>query len=76
MSSLKTGMFVMPVHNPSKSLVQCFDEDLELAVRCDELGFNDFWVGEHHSSTYEIFLGKVLGATKDIRIGPAPVCLA
>ncbi len=82
MSSLKTGMFVMPVHNPTKSLVQCFDEDLELAVRCDELGFNDFWVGEHHSSTYEniaspeIFLGKVLGVTKNIRIGPAPVCLA
>ena len=79
--ALKYGMFVMPVHDPSKPLEQCFDEDLELAVKCEELGFSDFWVGEHHSSRYEnivmpeIFLGKVLGMTKSIRVGAAPVCL-
>ena len=50
---MKLGMFVMPVHDPDKPLAQCFDEDLELAVKCEELGFDDFWVGEHHSSTYE-----------------------
>jgi len=78
---LRLGMFVMPVHDPRKPLSQCFDEDLELAVRCEELGFDDFWVGEHHSSTYEnivmpeIFLARVLGETSRIRIGPAPVCL-
>ena len=43
--SLRLGMFVMPIHDPNKPLAQCFDEDLELAVRCDELGFDDFWVG-------------------------------
>jgi alkanesulfonate monooxygenase SsuD/methylene tetrahydromethanopterin reductase-like flavin-dependent oxidoreductase (luciferase family) len=78
---LRLGMFVMPIHDPAKPMAQCFDEDLELAVKCEELGFADFWVGEHHSSTYEnivmpeIFLGKVLGLTKSIRVGPAPVCL-
>ena len=80
-SQLRLGMFVMPIHDPQKPLAQCFDEDLELAVRCEELGFHDFWVGEHHSSTYEnivmpeIFLGKVLGLTNTLRVGPAPVCL-
>ena len=79
--ALQYGMFVMPVHDPAKPLAQCYDEDLELALKCEELGFRDFWVGEHHSSTYEnivmpeIFLGKVLGLTKSIRIGAAPVCL-
>ena len=78
---LRLGMFVMPIHDPKKSLVQCIDEDLELAVICDELGFDDFWVGEHHTSSVEnivmpeIFLAKVLGLTKRIRVGPAPVCL-
>jgi alkanesulfonate monooxygenase SsuD/methylene tetrahydromethanopterin reductase-like flavin-dependent oxidoreductase (luciferase family) len=78
---LKYGMFVMPIHDPRKPMAQCFDEDLELAVKCEQLGFTDFWVGEHHSSSYEsivmpeIFLGKVLGITDSIRIGPAPVCL-
>jgi len=78
---LALGMFVMPVHDPNKPMAQCFDEDLELAVQCETLGFADFWVGEHHSSAYEnivmpeIFLGKVLGLTHSIRIGAAPVCL-
>lgn len=78
---LRLAMFVMPVHDPQKPLAQCFDEDIELALQCEELGFGDFWVGEHHSSIYEnivmpeIFLGKVLGMTERIRVGPAPVCL-
>ena len=77
----RLGMFVMPVHDPNKPLAQCLDEDLELAVKCEELGFDDFWVGEHHSSTYEnismpeMFLARVLGETSTIRVGPAPVCL-
>jgi limonene 1,2-monooxygenase len=78
---LRLGIFVMPIHDRAKPLAQCIDEDLELAVRCEELGFDEFWVGEHHSSSVEnivmpeIFLAKVLGLTKRIRIGPAPVCL-
>ena len=74
-------MFVMPIHDPAKPMAQCFDEDLELAIKCEELSFTDFWVGEHHTSKYEnivmpeIFLGKVLGQTQSIRVGPAPVCL-
>jgi alkanesulfonate monooxygenase SsuD/methylene tetrahydromethanopterin reductase-like flavin-dependent oxidoreductase (luciferase family) len=71
----------MPIHNPEKPLAQCFDEDLELAVRCEQLGFDEFWVGEHHTSTLEnivmpeIFIAKALGLTKTMRFGPAPVCL-
>lgn len=78
---LRLAMFVMPIHDPEKPLAQCIDEDLELAVKCETLGFDDFWVGEHHSSSIEnivmpeIFLAKLLGMTKRIRVGPAPVCL-
>lgn len=75
------GMFLMPVHDPGKPPTQCYDEDLELVVRCEELGFAEFWVGEHHSSSYEnivmpeIFIGKALGMTEKIRMGAAPICL-
>ena len=78
---MQLGMFVMPIHDSAKPLARCCDEDLALAVECEEKGFHDFWVGEHHSSRVEnivmpeIFLGKVLGLTKRIRVGPAPVCL-
>ena len=61
------GMFLMPVHDPAKPPGQCYDEDMELLVRSEELGFSEFWIGEHHSSSYEnivmpeIFIGKALG---------------
>ena len=79
--ALRLGMFVMPVHDPAKPLVQCIDEDLELAVQCDRLGFDEFWVGEHHTSTLEnivmpeIFIAKAAAMTERLRLGPAPVCL-
>lgn len=79
--TIRYGMFLMPVHNPAKPMAQCYDEDLELISRCEEWGFDEFWVGEHHSSSIEnivmpeIFLGKAFGLTQRIRLGPAPVCL-
>ena len=75
------GMFIMPFHDPAKPLGQCYDEDLELIVRAEELGFGEFWIGEHHTMKYEnivmpeIFIARALGETHRIRLGPAPVCL-
>jgi alkanesulfonate monooxygenase SsuD/methylene tetrahydromethanopterin reductase-like flavin-dependent oxidoreductase (luciferase family) len=78
---IRCGIFIMPFHDPAKPLAQCHDEDLELIVRAEELGFEDFWIGEHHTMKYEtivmpeIFIARALGETKRIRMGPAPVCL-
>jgi alkanesulfonate monooxygenase SsuD/methylene tetrahydromethanopterin reductase-like flavin-dependent oxidoreductase (luciferase family) len=79
--AIRHGMFIMPYHDPAKPLGQCYDEDLELIVRAEELGFSEFWIGEHHTMKYEnivmpeIFIGRALGETRRIRLGPAPVCL-
>jgi alkanesulfonate monooxygenase SsuD/methylene tetrahydromethanopterin reductase-like flavin-dependent oxidoreductase (luciferase family) len=81
MDKINWGMFIMPYHDPAKPLGQCYDEDLELIVRAEELGCSEFWIGEHHTMKYEnivmpeIFIARALGETKRIRIGPAPVCL-
>src|SRR3954454_9976142 len=78
---IRHGMFIMPFHDPAKPPGQCYDEDLELIVRAEELGFSEFWIGEHHTMKYEnivmpeIFIARALGATSRIRLGPAPVCL-
>jgi alkanesulfonate monooxygenase SsuD/methylene tetrahydromethanopterin reductase-like flavin-dependent oxidoreductase (luciferase family) len=80
-SHIDYGMFIMPYHPPEKPLAQGYDEDLELIVRAEELGFKEFWVGEHHTMQYEtmpcpeLFIARALGQTKTIRMGPAPVCL-
>src|SRR5256886_17044070 len=79
--NIKYGMFIMPFHPPSKPMGQCHDEDLELIVKAEELGFSEFWIGEHHTMKYEtvvmpeIFIGRALGATNTMRFGPAPACL-
>ena len=79
--AIKYGMFIMPFHFPDKPLAQGYDEDLELVVRAEELGFEEFWIGEHHTMKYEtivmpeIFIARALGETSRIRLGPAPVCL-
>ena len=78
---IKSGMFIMPFHPPDKPLAQCYDEDIELVIRAEELGFDEFWIGEHHTMKYEsivvpeVFIGRVLGETERIRLGPAPICL-
>lgn len=75
------GMFIMPFHSPEKPLAQGYDEDLELIVRAEELGFKEFWIGEHHTMKYEtivmpeMFIARALGETKTIRMGPCPACL-
>ncbi len=78
---IKSGMFIMPFHPPDKPLAQCYDEDIELVVRAEALGFEEFWIGEHHTMKYEsivvpeVFIGRVLGETERIRLGPSPICL-
>ena len=42
---IKYGMFIMPYHHPEKPLAQGYDEDIELVVRAEELGFEEFWIG-------------------------------
>ncbi len=79
--SIRYGMFIMPFHPPEKPSAQCYDEDLELIVQAEELGFGEFWIGEHHTMKYEnivmpeIFIARALGETRRIRLGPAPVCV-
>jgi len=81
LQAIRYGMFIMPFHDPAKPVAQCYDEDLELIVRTEELGFSEFWIGEHHTMKYEnivmpeIFIARALGETHRIRLGPAPVCL-
>ena len=72
---IRHGMFIMPFHPPEKPPSQCYDEDLELIVRAEELGFTEFWIGEHHTMKYEnivmpeIFIARALGETSTIRLG-------
>ena len=72
---MKLGIFMMPVHPPEKSRTECYDEDIELLVRADELGFSEAWIGQHTSMAWEpipandLFISNVFPRTKNIRLG-------
>src|SRR3990172_7958581 len=79
--TIRYGMFIMPFHPPEKPTAQCYDEDLELIVEAEQLGFSEFWIGEHHTMKYEnivmpeMFIARALGDTTRIRMSGAPSCL-
>ena len=56
-------------------------ESIELAQHCDKLGYNRYWVSEHHNSDSivgtapEVLLAAIGATTERIRIGSAGVML-
>ena len=80
-SRLRFGIFAAPFHatdeNPSVSL----QRDRALIQWLDELGYDEAWVGEHHSAGYEIiaspelFIADVAARTQRIKLGTGVVSL-
>jgi luciferase family oxidoreductase group 1 len=60
---------------------QAIRESLALAQLCDELGYERFWVSEHHNSgsvvgtAPEILMAAVAATTRRIRVGSAGIML-
>ena len=58
-----------------------FRNSIELARRAEELGFNRYWVAEHHnmpgiaSSATSVVIGRIAAATSKIRVGAGGVML-
>ncbi len=73
--TINLGMFAMPVHAPGKDYQQSLREDQECVILADQLGFTEFYMGEHHTSGIEtvtsplIFFASIARLTKNIRLG-------
>ena len=78
---MKFGIFLGPFHwlgeNPTLSL----ERDLELIQWLDHLGFDEAWVGEHHSagwetiSSPEVFIATAAERTRHIKLGTGVLSL-
>jgi alkanesulfonate monooxygenase SsuD/methylene tetrahydromethanopterin reductase-like flavin-dependent oxidoreductase (luciferase family) len=72
---MKLGLFTMPSHPPERSLADGHDWDLQNLQWADELGFEEAWIGEHHTSVWEphpapdLLVVEGLRHTKNMRIG-------
>jgi limonene 1,2-monooxygenase len=72
---LRFGIFMAPFHPAGQNPTLALERDLELIVRLDELGYDEAWIGEHHSAGLEIiaspevFIAVASQRTRHIRLG-------
>ena len=78
---LRFGIFMAPFHPPGQNPTLALERDLDLIVHLDQLGFDEAWIGEHHSGGYEIiaspevFIATAAERTRNIRLGTGVVSL-
>ena len=72
---LRFGVFLAPFHPVGQNPTLALERDLELLVRLDALGFDEAWIGEHHSAGYEliaspeVFIATAAQRTRHLRLG-------
>jgi len=72
---MRFGTFMAPFHPVGQNPTLAIERDLDLIVALDRWGFDEAWVGEHHSAGYEIiaspevFLGVAAERTTRIKLG-------
>ena len=75
MTPTRFGAFIAPDHSPRVSHHLQLERDIELVCHMDRLGFDEAWIGEHHSSGYEtiaspeVFIAAAARETRHIRLG-------
>ncbi|MGE3511628.1 MAG: LLM class flavin-dependent oxidoreductase [Vicinamibacterales bacterium] len=79
--AMKFGIFMAPFHAPGHNPTLSLESDLDLIVHLDRLGFDEAWIGEHHSAGSEIiaspelFIMAAAERTRHIRLGTGVVSL-
>jgi len=72
---LRFGIFLAPFHPIDENPAAALQRDFELVEWLDELGYDEAWIGEHHSAGYEIiaspelFIAAAAERTRRIRLG-------
>lgn len=82
MAKLRFGYFIAPFHRAGTNPTLALQRDLEFVEHLDALGYDEAWIGEHHSagseiiSSPEVFIAAAAQRAKRIRFGTGVVSLA
>lgn len=82
MAKLRFGYFIAPFHRAGTNPTLALQRDLEFVEHLDALGFDEVWLGEHHSagseiiSSPEIFIAAAAERAKRIRFGTGVISLS
>lgn len=76
---MKFSFFMMPIHHPSENPSLAYQRDISLIEYADELDFDEFYIGEHHSGGWETIpapemaLAMAAAKAKRIRLGTSVI---
>lgn len=79
---LRFGIFLAPFHAPGQNPTLALERDLDLIQHLDKLGYDEAWIGEHHSAgseiiaSPEIFIASAAERTRHIKLGTGVVSLS
>src|SRR5881275_2391004 len=72
---MRFGIFLAPFHRVGENPTLALGRDMELIEWLDYLGYDEVWIGEHHSAGWEliaspeIFIAAAAERTKHIMLG-------
>jgi limonene 1,2-monooxygenase len=72
---LRFGIFLPPMHKTGVNPTLAIHRDLELIEWLDRLGYDEAWIGEHHSAgseliaSPEVFIAAAAERTRHIKLG-------
>lgn len=72
---MKFGIFMAPFHRVGENPTLALKRDMQLIEHLDNLGFDEAWIGEHHSFAREliadpmIFIAAAAARTRKIMLG-------
>lgn len=78
---MRSGIFLAPFHATDEDPTLALRRDIDLIAHLDRIGFDEAWIGEHHSAGYEIIASPELmiaaaaERTERIRIGTGVISL-
>ena len=78
---MKFGIFMAPFHLLGDNPTLALERDLETIQWLDYLGYDEAWIGEHHSAGWEtiaspeVFIGVAAERTKHIKLGTGVISL-
>lgn len=81
MHSPAFGCFLPPLHDPAISPYAALRQDIDLCGRADDLGFDEVWLGEHHSSGWstlsapDLLIAALARETRRIRFATGVIPL-
>lgn len=78
---MKFGIFMAPFHPVGDNPTLALDRDLELIEWLEQLGYDEAWIGEHHSGGWEpiaspeVFISAAAQRTNRIKLGTGVISL-